>query len=165
MNQYSLRAKLLPLAALAAMLMPVSHAIAQLGGPFIKQHLYSEIANANMDISAAIRQATRENKRILLEFGGDWCGDCQVLEIYFHQPPNEALLTKHFIVVHIDIGQMDHNVAIAKRYQVPIEKGVPAFAVLDSHGRLLFSQKNKEGETMSRMDAGAVTQFLNKWKG
>jgi thiol:disulfide interchange protein len=165
MNQRFLRASLLPLAALTAMLMPVSQVSAQVGGPFIKQHLYSETANANMDIAAAVRQATREHKRILLDFGGDWCSDCQVLNIYFHQPPNAALLTNYYIVVHIDIGQMDHNVVVAKRYQVPIEKGVPAFAVLDSHGRLVFSQKNKEGEAMSRLDAGAVTQFLNKWKG
>ena len=88
-----------------------------------------------------------------------------MLNIYFNQKPNAEILAKHFIVVRIDIGHMDHNIAVAHKYQVPVEKGVPAFAVLDSHGRLLFSQKNKEGEAMSRTQSDSVTEFLNKWKG
>ena len=162
MNQQRLRTKLLSFAILAALLAP---ALAQAPVPFVKKHLYSETADPTADIAAAVKQARREHKRILLDFGGDWCGDCQVLDIYFHQSPNAELLAKHFVVVHVDIGHMDHNVDIARRYEVPIEKGVPAFAVLDSNGRLIFSQKNKEGEAMSRMQSDSVTEFLNKWKG
>jgi thiol:disulfide interchange protein len=124
-------------------------------------NLYSETSNASSDIAVAIAQATRQHKRILLDFGGNWCGDCQVLDIYYHQSPNAELLAKYFIVVHIDIGQMDRNVGIAQRYEVPITKGVPALAVLDSHGRLLYSEHDKEFEHTS---AQAVTAFLNRWK-
>ncbi len=108
--------------------------------PFVKKHLYSETANPTADIAAALKQARAENKRVILDFGGDWCGDCQVLDIYMHQSPNAELLAKHFIVVHVDIGQMDHNVDVAEKYKVPIKKGVPALAVLDAHGKLLYSQ-------------------------
>jgi hypothetical protein len=40
---------------------------------------------------------------------------------------------------------------------------VPALAVLESDGRLLYSQKNGEFESMSRMDAGSVNEFLRRW--
>ena len=132
--------------------------------PAVKKHLYSAEANPQADIIAALKQASVEHKRVILDFGGDWCGDCQVLDIYMHQSPNAELLEKHFIVVHVDIGHMDHNVDVAKKYQVPIDKGVPALAVLDSHGKLLFSQENKEFENMRNMKPEDVTAFLNKWK-
>lgn len=146
---------------LACVMVPVSHAQ---NVPFVKKHLYSETANPTADIAAALKQARAENKRVILDFGGDWCGDCQVLDIYMHQSPNAELLARHFIVVHVDIGHMDHNVDVAEKYKVPISKGVPALAVLDAHGNLLFSQENKEFENMRNMRSEDVTAFLNKWK-
>jgi hypothetical protein len=53
---------------------------------------------------------------------------------------------------------------VAERYKVPIKKGVPALAVLDSNGRLLFSQVNKEFENMRALQSGDLTAFLNHWK-
>jgi thioredoxin 1 len=125
--------------------------------------IYSATADAHADIAQAIHTATREHKRILLDFGGNWCGDCQVLDIYFHQSPNDAIVEKNFVVVHVDIGRMDKNVDVADKYGVPLKRGVPALAVLSSHGKLLYSQKNGEFEAMRRMDPASVTEFLNKW--
>jgi thiol:disulfide interchange protein len=124
-------------------------------------HLYAESANPETDISVAIAQARREHKRILLDFGGNWCGDCQLLDIYYHQSPNAELLTKYFILVHVNIGHMDANVNIAQKYKVPITKGVPALAVLDSHGALLYAEHDKEFEHAT---PSAITDFLNRWK-
>ena len=132
--------------------------------PFVKRQIYSPTANPKADIAAAITQARQQHKRIILDFGGDWCGDCQVLDIYFQQNPNAQLLDDHFVLVHVDIGQMDHNVDIAEKYHVPIQKGVPALAVLDANGKLLFSQQNKEFENMRNMNIESVTDFLNHWK-
>jgi thiol:disulfide interchange protein len=136
-------------------------AAAQTVYPTVNKHLYSETANPKLDIAAAIKRAAREHKRIILDFGGDWCGDCQLLDIYYRQSPNAELIAKHFIVVHVDIGHMDRNVDIAQKYQVPITKGVPALAVLDANGKLLYSERAKEFEHTS---PEAVTAFLNHWK-
>jgi hypothetical protein len=40
----------------------------------------------------------------------------------------------------------------------------PAIAVLDGHGKLLYSQKTGEFEAMRRMQTGSVTDFLVRWK-
>ena len=137
---------------------------AQMAPPFVKKHLYDSMADPKADIAAALKEAKAQKKRVILDFGGDWCGDCQVLDIYLHQSPNAELLSKHFVVVHVDIGRMDHNVDVAKKYKVPIEKGVPALAVLDANGSLLYSQENKEFENMRSMRSSDVTSFLNRWK-
>lgn len=152
------------LAAVAISIAPLASVSAQMTVPFVKKHLYSETANPRADIAAALKQAKAEKKRVILDFGGDWCGDCQVLDIYMHQSPNTELLKKHFVVVHVDIGRMDHNVDVAEKYKVPIKKGVPALAVLDANGRLLYSQENKEFENMRNMKSSDVTEFLNRWK-
>ena len=124
-------------------------------------HLYSETADPAADIEHAEAAARPHHKRILLEFGGNWCGDCQVLDYYYHQGANADLLARYYEVVRVDIGHMDHNVGIAERYHVPINKGVPALAILDDHGRLLYAEQPKEFE---RTSPEAITAFLNRWK-
>ena len=128
------------------------------------KHIYSDSADPRADIAAALKQAKSEHKRVLLDFGGDWCGDCQVLDIYFHQPPNTELLDSNYILVHVWIGHIDHNLEIPEQYGVPIKKGVPALAVLDAKGTVLYSQKTGEFENMRNMDSSSVTAFLEKWK-
>jgi len=126
-------------------------------------HIYPAIAAAHGDIRDALAVARKQHKRVILDFGGDWCGDCQVLYLYFHQAPNQQIVQQHFIIVPINVGQIDANLDIAKRYGVPA-KGVPALAVLDEHGKLLYSQGNNEFSDMRHMDVQSVTAFLNKWK-
>jgi hypothetical protein len=94
------------------------------------------------------------------------CADCKVLDIYFHDAKNLPLLEANFVVVHINIGQtgIDTNFDIADRYDVPLKRGVPALAVLDEHGKLLFSQKKGEFESMRHMESSSVTEFLVQWR-
>ena len=138
-----------------------------LGGALAQTQLkaiYSETADSHLEIKKAMDKATLEHKRIILDFGGNWCGDCRALDKYFHQEPNASLLKSNFVLIDVNIGHMDRNVDIAKQYAVPLNKGVPALAVLDEKGQLLYSQKNGEFEAMRTMDPGSVTEFLTHWK-
>ena len=139
----------------------VSPSVEAQAGFHVNKSLYSESANAAADIQAAERIARHDHKRILLDFGGNWCGDCQVLDYYYHLAPNADLLAKYYVVVHVDIGHIDHNLDIANRYHVPISKGVPALAVLDASGKVVYSELAKEFEHTS---PEAITVFLNRWK-
>jgi thioredoxin 1 len=126
--------------------------------------IYPDPAQAKSDVAAALKTAAATHRRILLDFGGNWCGDCQVLDIYFHDPANKQILDANFVLVDINVGQLDENLALAKKYGVPLEKGVPALAVLSEDGKLLYSQKGGEFEAMRRMQSSAVTSFLVHWK-
>jgi thiol:disulfide interchange protein len=128
------------------------------------REIYPDPSQAKDDLAAALKTAASAHKRILLDFGGNWCPDCQVLDIYFHNPANLRILQANYVLVHVNIGHMDANLDIAERYQVPLQKGVPALAVLSETGRLLYSQKGGEFEAMSRMEASAVTSFLVQWR-
>lgn len=126
--------------------------------------IYPPAEQASADIAAALKSAAASHKRVILDFGGNWCTDCHVLDLYFHDAANRPLLEANYILVHINIGHMDANVGITARYKVPLSKGVPAMAVLDEHGKLLYSQKTGEFETMRYMQSSAVTDFLVRWK-
>jgi thiol:disulfide interchange protein len=132
--------------------------------PAVKKHLYSAEADPKLEIAAALQKADAEHKRVILDFGGDWCGDCQVLDIYFHQPSNLELLNNNFILVHVDIGHFDKNLDITDKYGIPLKKGVPALAVLDSNGSVVYSQQAAEFGDMRYMYPASVTDFLTKWK-
>ncbi len=148
--------KMLGLAALLA----VSAGTANSAG----REIYPDPAQAKGDLAAALKTAAASHKRVLIDFGGNWCGDCQVLDMYFHDPSNLPILDANFVLVHVNIGHMDANQDIAEKYDVPLQKGVPALAVLSDKGALLYSQKSGEFEAMRRMESSAVTSFLVQWK-
>ncbi len=128
--------------------------------------LYPPIDAASADIRRAVAQAGHEHKHVLIDFGGDWCGDCKVLDANFHRPENAALINSGYVVVHVNVGTdgITDNFVIAERYGIPLKKGVPALAVLDSDGKLLFAQRNGEFESMRREDPASVHDFLDRWK-
>jgi len=128
----------------------------------INPHLYREGANAAKEIQEARLSALKQNKRVLLVFGANWCLDCHILDRAFHQPRVEPLLQGNFIVVHVDVGQYDKNLALAKQYHVDLGKGVPSVAVIDGKNALLTS--SSEFEKARLLTEQDVVDFLNLWK-
>jgi thiol:disulfide interchange protein len=126
--------------------------------------IYPPPEQAQAQLTAALHRAAQEHKRVLVDFGGNWCGDCKVLDYYMHQPENAALLAKNYVVVDVNIGEYDRNLALAQRYEIPLKRGVPAVAILSEHGKLLYSQKQGEFESMKKVDPRAVTDFLLRWR-
>lgn len=128
-----------------------------------ERDIYPDTAQASADITAALKTAAETHKRIILDFGGNWCTDCRVLDIYFRDPTNAPIVAAHFVLVHVNVGHLDSNLALAERYQIPLNKGVPALAVLDERGALLYSQKTGQFEAMRGMQSSSVTEFLTHW--
>lgn len=124
--------------------------------------LYRADANAREEIREATATAGKQNKRILLVFGGNWCSDCHILDNAFHQPRIAPLLSDNFLVVHVDVGKYDKNLDLAKKYHIDLEKGVPSVAVLNGNGSFLYS--TSEFEKARLLTEDDVVQFLDKWK-
>jgi thiol:disulfide interchange protein len=126
--------------------------------------IYPPVERAKTDLSDALAAAAATHKRVILDFGGNWCPDCHVLDRYIHDSTNKSVLETNYILVHINIGRMNENLDIAERYKIPLRKGVPALAVLDEHGELLYSQQTGEFEAMRNMQSSTVNEFLLRWK-
>ncbi len=126
--------------------------------------IYPASEQARADVASALQTAGTTHRRVILDFGGNWCPDCLALDHFFHDNTNAPLLEADYVLVHVNVGRMDQNLDLADRYEVPLKKGVPALAVLDADGTLLYSQKSGEFEAMRKMQASAVTDFLTHWK-
>ena len=139
-------------------------ALAAVVGGAATRDIYPDPSHAKADLAAAIKTAAQSHKRVIVDFGGDWCGDCQVLDIYFHNAENRPILESNFVLVHINIGRMDENLDIAEQYGIPVTLGVPALAVLSEKGKLLYGQRGGEFKSMRRMESSEVTKFLVQWR-
>ncbi|MBZ5547949.1 MAG: thioredoxin family protein [Acidobacteriia bacterium] len=128
-------------------------------------NLYNKDADARADIKEAVARAGKDHQRVILVFGGNWCYDCHVLDQAFHQDDVAPIVEKNFQVVHVDIGEDGKkNNDVAAEYKTPLNKGVPALAILGPDGKLLYSQQNGEWESARSLDPDDVIAFLNKWK-
>ena len=125
--------------------------------------IFDEKADAHQQIAAAIAKASKEGKNVVLDFGANWCGDCHALEAQMQKPELAALIEKSFVVVSVDVGRMDKNVDLAEKYHVPLKKGIPALAVLDSHGALLFAQDQGQFEDARHMTFESIKAFFEQW--
>jgi thioredoxin 1 len=130
----------------------------------MKKDLYPADADARTEIKEAEEKAAAKHKRVLLVFGANWCFDCHVLDLAFHRP-DFASTMEGYEVVHVDIGDDGKkNNDVAQEFQTPLDKGIPALAVLESDGRLVVSQKNGEFEDARSMTPEELLEFLNKWR-
>jgi thiol:disulfide interchange protein len=128
------------------------------------QALYDEHADAHRQLAAAIAQASKTHKNIVLDFGANWCEDCHVLEAQMEKPELAGLIAKRYVVVKIDVGRFDKNLDLAEKYHVPLKKGVPALAVLDHRGRLLYSQEQGEFEDARHLSYDSIRAFFERWQ-
>lgn len=126
--------------------------------------VYDERADAGKAIKAAVAEASRAGKRIVLVFGANWCKDCRALDSQMHKGELASLLEKSFVVVKVDVGRMDRNLDIAKNYGVPVDNGIPALAVLDAKGKLLYAQDQGQFASARSMSYESIRAFFEQWK-
>lgn len=93
---------------------------------------YDEKANADAQLAQAIAKAKASNKLVLVDLGGNWCGDCRILAATLELPEMRAFVRKHFEMISVDVGRFDRNLQIPARYGIHERlEGVPAILVVD----------------------------------
>jgi thiol:disulfide interchange protein len=129
-----------------------------------KTDLYPADADAKKEIGEALKLAATDHKRVLLLFGANWCYDCHVLDRALHDGTAGKIVNESFVLVRIDIGEVNKNLDLAKQYKIPLEKGVPAVAILGSDGKLLYGSNDGEFEAARKMMKTDLVAFLSRWK-
>lgn len=128
--------------------------------------IYDTKADAKKQIAEAVAKARRENQRVLVMFGGNWCGWCQRLHALFGSDQKIAhTLSYEYQLVMVDVGKFDKNLDIAAGYGADLKKaGVPFLTVLDADGKPLAIQETGALEDKDHHDAQKVWGFLTKWQ-
>lgn len=121
---------------------------------------YSETADAESDVRTGLAAAKKANKKLLLIFGANWCPDCRSLDVAL-KGQSKPLIESQFVVVKIDVGRFDKNLALVERYDNATGKGIPAAVVVDANDRVLYSTKAGELSKARHMSETGVYDFFN----
>jgi len=94
------------------------------------------------DYKAALEQAAKENKPVLLDFtGSDWCGWCIKLnKETFSQPEFQKFAEKNLILVELDFPQGKPQADSVKKQNEELQakygvEGFPTLVLLNSKGK------------------------------
>jgi thiol:disulfide interchange protein len=113
------------------------------------------------DLQAAIALATKTNKKILLEVGGDWCIYCNLMDETFDSHPQlRKVRDANYVTVKVNYSKENPNEAFLSHY--PKIPDYPHFFVLDSKGVLLRSQPTHPFEHGKKYNAGKIDAFLRR---
>jgi len=128
-----------------------------------RPRIYDETADGSQQIAAALRDAQKEGKRVLLVFGANWCIWCHRMnDLFSSDPAIAAKLKNGFVVREIDVNQQ-HNLAVDAKYGNPTRLGLPVIVLLDGTGRALTTKNTADLEEGRGYDRARVLAFLAKW--
>lgn len=126
--------------------------------------VYDEKADARKDVAAALARAQKENKRVLIQWGANWCGWCKWLA--GTMKTNGKLSRKilyEYEVVHVDVGRFDKHMDLAKELGAEF-KSIPFLTILAADGKALVQQNTEPFETKvdgkDGHDAGKLLDWL-----
>lgn len=123
---------------------------------------YDPKRDAAADIEAAVAEAGRSKRHVLIEVGGEWCVWCHRLDDYLKQRKRlSALLERNFVVVKVNYSPENENEEVLSRY--PEVAGYPHFFVLDGQGMLLHSQDTARLEKGKSYHGRRFKRFLTRW--
>jgi thioredoxin-related protein len=132
--------------------------------------IYDKTADAEIQVTKATERARRDSKRVLLMFGGDWCGWCHRLhELFAKDAEVRGVLANDYELVMIDL-EAPHADPLLERCKNALSKeelkkgvGYPFLSVLDSTGKVITAQRTDSLEEKDRHDPKKVAEFLKKW--
>lgn len=127
--------------------------------------LYNPSANAEKDIEAAIKQAKKEHKFVLLQAGGNWCSWCIEFARFAKADPQiDSVMKSGFVWYHLNWSKENKNDKLMAKYGYPQRFGFPVFIILDGKGERIHTQNSSYLEDGKKSyDKNKVQDFLEMW--
>jgi thiol:disulfide interchange protein len=124
--------------------------------------IYDESLDGAKQVDAAVTVAGKEHKRVLLQFGANWCIWCHRLHNLMDSDKGiSETLKADYVVVLVDVNK-GHNGELAKKYETE-KLGIPCLVVLDSDGKHLKTKNSGELEEGDHHSPEKVMAFLKEW--
>jgi len=126
---------------------------------------YDQDANANAQVAKARAEARKRGTLLLIDLGGNWCGDCRVLAGTLLLPGMKAFVDKHYELVTVDVGRFERNLQVPAHYGFKARlKGVPTLLVVDPKtDKLLNPNEVFALSSAGDMKPQALADWLARW--
>ena len=126
---------------------------------------YDEQADANAAVAEAKAKAKAHGKLLLVDLGGNWCGDCRILAATMDLPELKAFVDAHYDVVSVDVGRFDKNLQVPGHYGITQRlEGVPALLIVDPRSDKLLDGGHVAALADARhMTPQALADWLAQW--
>lgn len=120
---------------------------------------------ASAAVAKARARALEAHKLLMIDLGGNWCGDCRVLSGAFELPEMKAFLDRHYEVVRVDVGRFDKNLQVPGAYGIHKRlEGVPALLIVDPKTNKLLDRGRESALQDARsMTPQALADWLAQW--
>jgi thiol:disulfide interchange protein len=124
---------------------------------------YSPQHDAFADGRNAIELATKTQRKVLIEVGGDWCVWCHKLDHFLHSNPDlQQQLHNTFVMLKINVSDDNDNAEFLKAFPRPL--GYPHMYITDHKGKILWSQDTAEFLHNGKYSRAPLLAFIHKWK-
>lgn len=132
--------------------------------PVLTMQPYNEAANADADVAAAFARAQKSHKRVLIDLGGNWCGDCIILANFVKLPEMRRFMAAHYEEVSVDVGRFNRNLQIPARFGLTKRLvGVPTLLIATPDGKLLNPDDVFAVADARSMTPQAIADYLAKY--
>ncbi|KXV25765.1 protein-disulfide isomerase [Gluconobacter japonicus] len=123
---------------------------------------YPDTSVAQAQVKDAFALAAKTGRKVLLDFGGNWCPDCKMLSGIFALPDAKAWLDSQFVIVPVNVGRINTNLDLAQKYGVTI-KAVPTVIIVTPDGKALNDDGSKALGNARSMSPQAVLDLISEW--
>jgi thiol-disulfide isomerase/thioredoxin len=132
--------------------------------PVVTMQPYDESANADAAVAAAFARAQKSHKRVLIDLGGNWCGDCIVLANFVQLPEMRRFVAAHYEEVSVDVGRFNRNLQIPARFGFTKRlEGVPTLLIATPDGKLVNGDNVFATADARHMTPQALADYLARY--
>ncbi|HEX5278450.1 MAG TPA: thioredoxin family protein [Micropepsaceae bacterium] len=135
--------------------------MAQLPGPL--PYPYTENADAKLAVSQAFARAKTSGKRVLIEFGGNWCPDCRILAGVMQLPEVQSFVASHYETATVDVGRFDRNLDVVSKFGIAKLQGVPTVVIADADGKPVNVTNSADLDNAREMTPQGIADWLARW--
>jgi len=126
--------------------------------------LYDPSLDGMKQIKDAVAIASKENKHVLIQYGGNWCSWCIKFDAFCKADTSiMKVIGNNYVPVKLNFDPVNKNDAANTYMGNPTRFGFPVFIVINGKGQVIHIQDSGLLEDGAGYSKTKVNGFLRNW--
>ena len=118
-------------------------------------------ARHEQDVRHVLAESSRLGRKILIEYGGDWCRWSKRMESVLTSPDFAAFISENFVFLRSYVGR--DGSWDSSPIELPAMSSVPFFSLVHSDGTVIANHATESFEFLWFYKKPAIFKFLKEW--